>query len=310
MSESHPDTPATGHGPATTESATYRYHLLRAASERFQRNIGALDADQLAEAERQARQTLALEELVLAADEARDVLIPDGQVQAALHEVASRYDDEDEFDADLARNGLDAAGLHRALRRELTFDAVMQRVAADHAPIADTDERLFYELHRERFTAPEQRTARHILITINDDYSENTRTAARARLEAIAEKLRAGSKGGGRSSDAVQRFARQARRHSECPTALEDGKLGTLIRGRLYPAVDAALFDLEEGAVSAIVESPVGFHLVLCERIQPGRALAFNQVRDRIHTALEQRRRREAQRAWLAQLRERRSAAA
>ena len=80
-----------------------------------------------------------------------------------------------------------------ALRRELTFDAVMQRIAAGHVPIAETDERLFYELHRDRFTAPEQRTARHILITINDDYSENTRSAARARLEAIAEKLRADS---------------------------------------------------------------------------------------------------------------------
>ncbi len=235
------------------------------------------------------------------------MLIPEEQVQQALQEVAGRYQDSDEFDADLARNGLDPAGLRRALRRELIFDAVMQRVAADHVPIAETDERLFYELHRERFEAPEQRTARHILITVNDDYNENTRDAARARLEAIADKLRTGNDGSG---DAVQRFARQARRHSECPSALEDGKLGTLIRGRLYPAVDAALFDLEEGAVSAIVESPVGFHLVLCERIQPGHALAFNQVRERIHSALEQRRRRDAQRTWLAQLRERRSAAA
>jgi peptidyl-prolyl cis-trans isomerase C len=282
--------------------------LLRAATERFQCNIGALDETQRVEAEAQAQKTFDLEDLVLSCDEARQVLIPDQQLHQALQEVAGRYQDDDEFEADLARNGLDSAGLRHALRRELLFDAVMQRVAADYAPIAETDERLFYELHRERFEAPEQRTARQILITVNDDYSENTRDVARARLEAIADKLRADSKGG--SGDTVQRFARQARRHSECPTALEDGKLGTVIRGRLYPAVDAALFGLDEGAISGIVESPVGFHLVLCERIQPGRALAFNQVRERIHTALEQRRRREAQRAWLAQLRERRSAAA
>ena len=80
--------------------------------------------------------------------------------------------------------------------------------------------------------------------------------------------------------------------------------------GHLYPAVDAALFALDEGTVSDIIESPVGFHLVLCERIQPARALAFNQVRARIHSALEQRRRRDAQRSWIAELRERHRAAA
>jgi len=306
MSERYPDTPAASQPPAFTQSPTYRYHLLRAATERFQRNIAALAPEQLAEADQQARQTLALEELVLSADEARDVLIPDEQVQGALQEVAARYDNEDEFDTDLGRNGLNAAGLHRALRRELTFDAVMQRVTAGRVPIAETDERLFYELHRDRFTAPEQRTARHILITINDDYSENTRAAARARLETIADKLRPDVGNG----DTIQRFARQARRHSECPTALEDGKLGTLAPGHLYPGVDAALFALDEGAVSDIIESPVGFHLVLCERIQPARALAFNQVRGRIRSALEQRRRRDAQRTWIKELRERHRAAA
>jgi peptidyl-prolyl cis-trans isomerase C len=310
MTESHSHTDLTRQHSARADSAEYRYHLLRAATERFQCNIARLDDAQRTEAEGQAQKTFELEELVLSCDEARNVLIPEQQVQQALQEVAGRYQDDDEFDADLAGNGLDTAGLRRALRRELIFDAVMQSVAAEHVPIAETDERLFYELHRDRFEVPEQRTARHILITVNDDYSENTRDAARARLDAIADKLRTGSNSRGGSSDAVQRFARQARRHSECPTALEDGKLGTLIRGRLYPAVDAALFALDEGAISGIVESPVGFHLVLCERIQPARTLVFNQVRERIHTALEQRRRREAQRAWLGQLRERRSAAA
>ncbi|MGB5833286.1 MAG: nitrogen fixation protein NifM, partial [Thiohalocapsa sp.] len=286
----------------------YRYHLLRAATERFESNIPALDSTQRAEAERQARQTFALEDLVLSSEEAQGVVIPDDQVKEAYQAIAGRYDDELEFDADLARNGLDTNGLRLALGRELVFDAVMQRVAATQAAITETDERLFYELHHERFAVPERRTARHILITINDDFAENTRTAARARLDAIADKLRPDSMAD--NGNAVQRFARLARRYSECPTALEDGKLSTLIRGQAYPAVDAALFALEEGAVSKIVESPVGFHLVLCERIQASRFLAFNQVRERIRAALEKRNRRETQRAWLADLRERRAAAA
>jgi peptidyl-prolyl cis-trans isomerase C len=289
------DTPA----PAATDAgAAYRYHLLRAATERFQRNVPALDDAQRAAATAQADQTFALETLVLGSDEAADVVIAAGTVEQSLAEVAARFDDPAEFEADLARNGLDPDGLRAALRRELTFDAVMQRVGSRHAAVTDTDARLFHELHAERFQTPERRAARHILVTVNDDYAENTRDAARARADALAARLHEGG-----DDNPVQRFARLARRHSECPTAMEDGKLGEIARGQLYPEVEAALFALGEGAVSAPVESEMGFHILLCERIEPARALPFPQVKDRIRAALEKRRRREAQRAWIAELR-------
>jgi peptidyl-prolyl cis-trans isomerase C len=293
--------PAHAAQPVATEAeAAYRYHLLRAATERFQCNIPALDETQRAAAEAQADQTFALENLVLGSDEAAEIIIPAASVQHSLDAVAGRFDDPAEFEADLARNGLDPDGLRAALRRELTFDAVMQRIGARHAAVSDTDARIFYELHAERFQTPERRSARHILITVNADYAENTRDAARARADALSAKLH--ERG---DDNLVQRFARVARRHSECPTAMEDGKLGDIVRGQLYPEVDAALFALEEGAVSAPVESEMGFHILLCEGIEPARLLPYPQVKDRIRAALEKRRRREAQRTWLAELQER-----
>lgn len=284
----------------TREGAEYRYHLLRAATERFKCNIPALTPEQRAEAERQAGETFALESLVVDSDEAGAVVIPDAQLDASFGDIAQRYADDEEMAADLARNGLDAAGLRRALYRELVFDAVMQRVGAGHAPIDEHDEALFYELHRERFQRLERRTARHILITVNHDYAENTREAARARIEALADKLRAG-----RSDNLIERFARAARRNSECPTALEDGRLGTVSRGQLYPELDKALFAMEPGRFSGIVESPVGLHLLLCEAVEPASSLPLDQVRPRLREALEQRRRRDAQRAWLKALKQR-----
>jgi peptidyl-prolyl cis-trans isomerase C len=284
---------------AAAKSAAHRYHLLRAATERFQRNLPALDDAQRATAEAQADQTFALEELVLRSPEAADVVVAEPTVEQSFSEIAGRFDDPEELDADLARNGLDVAGLRLALRRELTFDAVMQRVGSRRAAVTDTDARLFHELHSDRFQTPERRAARHILITVNEDYAENTRDAALARAEALTEKLRDGG------DNMVQRFARLARRHSECPTAMEDGKLGDIVSGQLYPEVDAALFALAEGAVSSPVESEIGFHILLCERIEPSRALPFAQVKDRIVGALDKRRRKEVQRAWIAELRER-----
>lgn len=273
-----------------------RYHLLRAASERFQRDPLALDSRQREEVSRQARRTLELENLVLGSREAIGVVIPTEQVDNAVGVLRARYPDDTAFSLDLERNGLTLAALGLALRRELIFDAVMRRVAARHPPVEAIDARLYYELHRERLTRPERRTARHLLITLNEDYPENQRQAALARIEHLADQLRVPGMGGAR------RFANLAEAHSECPTALEQGLLGEVARGKLYPELEAVLFGLQEGHFGGPVETEIGFHLIFCERIHPAQTPPFAKVRDAIQTRLVERSRRDYQKAWLAEL--------
>ncbi|AFL76107.1 nitrogen fixation protein NifM [Thiocystis violascens] len=280
--------------PSTSPSAEYRYHLLRAASERFQTTPGALDAERLSQAERQAQQTFELESLVLSSPEARDTLAPEPRLDEAVLAIRQRYPDEDSFLADLTANGLDADTLRQSLRRELVFDAVMQQVGARAEPVSELDEQLFHELHRERFITPERRTARHILITVNDDFAENRREVALARIDAVAAQLKG----------QAQRFGALARQCSECPTATEDGRLGAVPRGQLYPELDAALFALAEGEVSGVLKSELGFHLLLCERIEPGVEIGFEQARAKIHSVIAARRRLDRQKSWLAELRQ------
>lgn len=272
----------------------YRYHMLRAASERFQSNLTALDVPQMQQVERIAQQTFDIETLVLCSDEARDTQIPGRRIDQAVEAIRGRYADEDAFLGDLEANGLDLDTLHRALQRELIFDAVMQRVGARAEAVTEVDARLFYELHADRFEAPERRTARHILITVNEEYGENTREAAMARIAGIAAELQ----------DHPERFGELAKRHSECPTAVEAGALGTLPRGKLYPALDAALFELPEGRISGVLESEIGLHLLLCERIEAAKRVGFEQAQAQIQEALEARRRRDCQKTWLAALRQ------
>ncbi len=277
-------------------SAAYRYHLLRAATERFRCNIPALSEPQRAEAEHQARKTYDLERRVLDSTEAQTVVVPDTQLHRAYLEIRQRYADPQELKTDLARNGLTVAQLRQALWRELVFDAVLKRIGANVTSASDAEAQQYYDQHPERFTTPEQRRARHILITINEGYAENSRDAARMRIAAIAADLND-------SIDTLQQaFIEQARRHSECPTAMDGGQLGILTQGTLYPALDAALFALAEGALSGVLESDLGFHLILCETIHPARALCFQDVQEQIRQALTQRRITTCQRTWLAGL--------
>jgi len=273
--------------------AEFAYHLFRGAAEGFAKSLPDLDERQFQEALKRADKTYALESLVLSTEEARDVVIADGRVDEAVAEIAGRYPSRENFLHELGVNGLDESTLRAALQRELLFDAVMERVAARSPLISDVDVRIFYELHKQRFVLPEKRTTRHILVTINPDFPENTPEAARKRIREYADKARHKPK----------RFAALAREHSECPTAFQDGLLGDVKRGELYPQLDAALFKLAEGEVSDVIETEVGLHILLCEKIHEGRLVSLEKAEQRIRQILEQRRRRACQKAWLEPLR-------
>jgi peptidyl-prolyl cis-trans isomerase C len=268
------------------------YHLLRAALDGFSKNLSQLNPVEYPQVYCRASKSFELESLVLSSPEAKGLIISGQQLDQSMAAVASRYESREEFSRDLEANGLNEHGLRQALYREIKFDAVMQKVAANSADVNEIEVYLFYEMHLDRFETPEQRRASHILITVNPDYPENTLTAARARMEQVVEKL------AGRTN----RFHEFARHYSECPTAMESGKLGDVARGQLYTDLDATLFRMNENQISPIIASELGFHILLCTKIKPRKRMPFSEVAPRIRQILQERHRRNCQKAWLANL--------
>lgn len=267
----------------------FAYLLLKTAVDLYGKGPTELTSAELDRVHRLALRQHELQNRVLASAEASGVSVPTATVETALNEIRRRYVSEAEFIADLRRNGLDLAQYTAALRRELEVEAVLDKVASQAPPVNDIDVQLYYHYHQKRFNRPERRVARHILITVNPQLTDNTPQAARARIEAIAARLAKNPK----------RFEEQAMKHSECPSALSGGLLGTFTRGQLYPELDAALFSLKPMQSSSVLESPLGYHLLRCDAIKAGGILPLDEVRPHIQRLLGERRRRECQRAWL-----------
>lgn len=270
----------------------YAYHILRGALETFHKGVSELTDNERKRVYRQADRTYSLESRVLASPEAQGVVIPSEELEQSISELSGRYASHEEFVQDLNRNGVTEDTLAKALRRELMFNAVMQKLASQASTVSDVDIELFYEMHVERFDIPEVRHARHILITVNADYAENEREAAHQRIEELQQQAAANPLG----------FDDLAMKHSECPTALQGGTLGKLKRGMLYPELEQVLFRMEPGTVSEVVESEVGFHILLCEQVDAPRSVPLEEVRDNIRHKLEERAVRKVQKEWLASL--------
>jgi peptidyl-prolyl cis-trans isomerase C len=264
------------------------YLELKLSWELFKKSPETLSAPERTRLVQVAGKQTVIEGRILASLEAAAVVIPAATLAARLAEVRGRYGSGEEYLRDLARLGLDEARLAEAVSRDLRVEAVLEKVASLAPAVTEVDAEIFYRLNPRAFERPEARRLRHILVTFGNGAEKE---AARRQLE----KLR-----GGLST--AEAFAAAALRYSQCPTALQEGLLGVVKRGQLYPELEPAAFALEEGEVSAIVESPMGLHLIRSEQVFEAGRMEFALVKERIVEKLGEQRRRQAQREWIAGL--------
>ena len=278
--------------PSNKSAQTDPYALLRAALTLFKKTPDELQEGELRQAELQSINEFKIENRILNAPEAGAVIISDKELQAAYQEIRDRYEDDTSFFSDLEKNHLDKDSLRTALYRQCRVNVVLELIASRAPDVNDVEIGIYYHLHAEQFNRPELREACHIFISINPDYPENTRETAYSRMQEISAKLQ----------KKPYKFAELALKHSECPTSLQGGVLGLVPRGKLYPELDAVLFSIKAGEVSEIVESEIGFHLILCKQIQKAETLSLQKATPKIRQLMNERSRQTCQRAWLASL--------
>ena len=106
----------------------------------------------------------------------------------------------------------------------------------------------FYNANIDRYTTPGRVRASHILLGLGDKDEETVRQQAGA----ILAQAKAGAD-----------FAELARQYSEDEgTAELGGDLDFFGRGQMVPEFEEAAFEMEPGAVSDLVQTAYGFHII------------------------------------------------
>jgi peptidyl-prolyl cis-trans isomerase C len=160
-------------------------------------------------------------------------------------------------------------------------------------PVADASAcRRYYDLNRRRFRSADIFEVSHILFAARKDDApsfDRARAAANTALELLARE--------------PERFAELARAQSTCPSAAAGGNLGQITAGETTPEFEAAMKDLEPGAMTEHpVETRYGLHIIRLERKIAGRELPFELVRERVADYLADRVHRIAVAQYVARL--------
>jgi len=163
-----------------------------------------------------------------------------------------------------------------ALRLSLNLVAIDPQKLAKDIMVDDAEIQAAYDEHKEQYVQPETRHARHILVKLPQGADESARKVAGAKIDNILQQLKAGKS-----------FDKLAEQFSDDKaTARHGGDIGFVARGPGGAAFDAALFSLQKGAISNVVETRFGLHIIKLIDINPERTQPLDEVRDALRKQL------------------------
>lgn len=195
-------------------------------------------------------------------------------VAAALERLTRRFDSET-----IKAQAENERGLSGDRELSLRIAAVQQQEAyldfllKESMSVEDEDLRHFYETHKQRFTLPENVSARHIFLAHLEHPDDGEK-----KIKAVFEKLNNG-----------EDFTKLAEQFSEdSNTKNKGGELGFFRKDRCLLALRSCLFGdkriVEKQA--EIVRSSLGFHIVELNAVKPMQQIKFEDVRGELERAM------------------------
>lgn len=143
-----------------------------------------------------------------------------------------------------------------------------------------------YDAGKAQWITPPMYRVSQIFLALNDPQS----------VDAVRRRPGTEPQGPGRAGD----FAALATQYSQDPdTAQRGGDSGLQPLQQLVPAVREAVSRLKVGAVSEVVQSPAGFHVLKLTAQQPARTATLDELRERLTQALRAQRQEQIAKAYL-----------
>ncbi|MBZ5503500.1 MAG: peptidylprolyl isomerase [Acidobacteriia bacterium] len=189
--------------------------------------------------------------------------------------AASIHPSEDELSAWFAKNSAHYSIPEKRSARYALLDVARLRAATQ---VGDDALRAYYAAHRDEYKVENRVHPEHILFkTVGKTDAEVAEI--RKKAEDVLKQARHGSN-----------FEELAKKYSEDDgTKPKGGDLGWIVEGQTVPEFQQAAFSMPSGAVSDLVKTQYGFHIIKVLERETAHIRSFEEVRDSIlQVALDQ----------------------
>jgi peptidyl-prolyl cis-trans isomerase SurA len=200
------------------------------------------------------------EKLVYAQSELDSIIITDEEITQRIEYQVQVLQQQYGSVANIEKMyGMTIEKIKRELREDVRKNLMVQRLREKNfAPVEASRREVeeFYENFKDSLgMIPEKLRIFHIFR--NPKTTDRLKKQYKDLAQAVLDSIKQGAS-----------FEEMAGRYSEDPgSKAYGGDLGFVKRGVFYPQFEAAAFSLEEGELSGVIETPVGYHIIqLIER--------------------------------------------
>lgn len=242
----------------------------------------------------QVLQSMITEKLMLAKAIEDSVVVSDDEVQQQLDAVIQQRIQQVGSESRLEEMyGMPLSRIRREFRDDMRKQLLAQRLRQQKfgsLQVGRFEVEEFYRAYRDSLPrVAEEVQLAHIFITPR--VGDADKTGARELLQRLRDSVVAGAD-----------FADLARRYSQDPgSASQGGDLGLVRRGLFVREFESAVFALQEGQLSEVVETQFGFHLIQLQE-RRGDAVRARHILLRVQTSGTE---EDSARAFLGRLRAR-----
>jgi len=200
------------------------------------------------------------------------VKIDDTQVERAIQRIAQENKlSADDFRKLLVRENIPYAKYRDDIRNEMIVQRLREREVDSKIQVSDAEvDQYLATLKAQNAGETEYRLA-HILVLVPEQASSEQIEARRQRAEEALRSVKSGAD-----------FAQIAASFSDANDALQGGSLGWRSGARLPTVFADVVRDMKPGAISGVLRSAAGFHIVkLLEKRTHGEAMVVDQTHAR-----------------------------
>jgi peptidyl-prolyl cis-trans isomerase SurA len=178
------------------------------------------------------------------------------------------------------------------LRNSLLTQQVISKEVGGRMDIGNDEVKKYYEAHKQDYNRPEQVQLAEIFLSTEDKSPEEI-AAVHTRAEDLHNRLVKG-----------EDFSALAKRYSQSTSAQDGGELGTYERGQLAKQLEDAVFGLDKGQFTDVIQTKTGFEILKVEDHFQAGLQPLEKVEGEITNILYRQKMQPALRTYLAQLRE------